>query len=332
MRTGKSWVLHSVSFILIPAVLIALFCPTTISEEEFASDSIAGDIKDLEEEIYAINLINNLALSPSQIGVIIAQARLARPYFETRASMLKEVYQMQVAVFREFKAEDELNQGLSDELISRTGRAEQLEKQINERVFSRVNKFSEKVYEILSPLQRRLVEEYKPFLFPQEERERELHKKSDHRFRALEELLLEVHKMSTGQYRIKRSKMVDKVFNQIPRPKRPVPSNRGAKRADRKKEMAFEEDRDAIKARIAAVFDKVRTMKRPALELEACSIIENELLLTGKEKLLRNLAEIARSKHESLNNVSRFLLNPRVIAYLEEATPRAKGGAVVGAR
>ncbi len=332
MRTDKSLVSHSASLILILAGLLALFCPASFSEEEFGSESITNDIEELKEEIYSINLINSLVLSPSQIDVILAQARLARPFFETRASMLKEVHRRQVAVFREFKAEDELNQGLSDELINRTARAEQLEKEINDRVFVRVNKFSEKVYAILTASQQRLVEEYKPFLFPQEKIERDLHIRSDHRFRALEELLLEVNKMSTGQYRVKKSKMIDKIFNQIPRPKRPVSSNKGAKRADRKKEMAFDEDAEAIKARIAAVFDRVRTMKRTDLELEASRIIENELLVSGKEKLLRNLARIARSKHESLNNVSRFLLNPGVIVYLGEARRKAKGGAVVEVR
>jgi len=126
--------------------------------------------------------------------------------------------------------------------------------------------------------------------------------------------------------------MVGKVFSQIPRPKRPVSSTKGAKRADRKKEMAFDEDADAIRARIAAVFDMVRGMEKKDLEVEAGRIIENELLLSGKEKLLRDLARIARSKHESLNHVSRFLLNPAVIAYLGERRSKAKGGAQVGAR
>ncbi len=332
MSSKNRFVPGPVPFILLPFVLISLLCTALTGEERFESESIADDIRELREEIHAINLINDLCLSPYQIDVTLAQARLARPYFETRASMLREIYRLQVEVFREFKAEDELNQGLSDEIIRRVGHAEHLEREINERVYSRVNKFSEKVYHVLTPSQRRLVDEYEPFLFPQEQRERELRKKSDSRYRALEELLFEINRMSDSQYRLKKSRMVDKVFNQLPRPKRPLSSARGAKRADRKKEMAFEEDRDAIKSRIADLLDRVRGMERKDLEIEVRSIIEEELLVSGKEKLLRNMTRIARSKRESLNSVSQYLLIPGVIPFLEEQRKKSKGRAAAGGR
>lgn len=313
---------------------LTLLAAVDIAAEEEPPESLGGEVAALKEEIHAVNLINLLDLSVSQIDLILEQSRLARPWVEARREEFKTIYPMQVEVFREFKAEDELNKGLSNRIMHKAGRAEHAEKEVNERVFARLNKFSAKVYEALTSEQVLVVEWYQPFLFPQEHRDREMRKKSDSRIKLVKDTLLETSGMSDKRYRQQKEKLVERIFDQLPRPQ-PVPAKKDRKKNAKKRAAAQNapvEDDAAVRERIGAVLDEVRFMSKKEVEERYMVIIENDLVPSKKDQLVREMYEIARSKHETLNNVARYLLNPDVVPYLEKIRPKAGNAVTTGVR
>ncbi len=333
---------------------ISLFLLAVISAssflhgEEVILDSQRDAVKALKEEIYSINLVNLLDLSSSQVDVILTQSRMARPFYEARKEMLREIYPLQVRVFREFKAADEENRGLPDPLMKKTGKAERLEKEVNDKLIARVNTLSEDVYEILSPGQLRIINYYKPFLFPREYRDREMKKKSDKRWGAAREALFEARSFSERKYKLKKEKVVTTIFNLLPGPRQPA--GKGARGAAKKKKARAAappaggrypsaegrylsaEDEKTVREKIGKVLDEVRKLSKDELEERADFIIEHRLLTTEKDQLLKEMREIGRSKHEQLNNVSRYVLNPDIIDYLEDLKKKCRKDVMVGVR
>jgi hypothetical protein len=314
--------------------MVAVLAAVETSAAEEPPESPGGEVAALKEEIHAINLINLLDLSVSQIDVILEQSRRARPWIDARREELKAIYPRQVEVFREFKAEDERNCGLSDRIMRAAGRAEHAEKEVDERVFARLNRFSLKVYEALTREQILTVERYQPFLFPQEHRDREMRKKSDSRIKLVKDTLIETSGMSDKRYRQRKEKLVERILDQLPRPQ-PVPAKKDRKKSAGKRAAAKAapvEDEAAVRERIGAVLDEVRLMSEREVEERYMVIIENDLVPSKKDQLVREMYEIARSKHATPNNVSRYLLNPDVVPYLEKIRPKAGNAVTTGVR
>lgn len=289
----------------------------------------------LKEEIYSINCISMLDLSAEQIEVVLKQSRLARPYFEAGRGMVREIRLLQLKAFREFKAEGEWNQGFTREVEHSAALADHLEKDITDRVIAKANQLAVPVYETLTMEQLRLIEGYKPFLFPQEKRDREMRRKSDKRWSIVARTLTTAHSLSPRRYRRDREELVSDIFNQLPRPAVPKTTARGKKGARKKNQgrtppqkqngTPLESD-DAARERIGRALDDIRELSAEELEKNIDRIIETRLLATEAQSLVRDMSEIARSKHGQLCNVARFLLNPDVIDYLGKMKP-GKGGA-----
>ncbi len=330
---------ESIRFVPAAVVLLAFLFP--LHGEEEGDPALEEKLVLLKEEIYSINLIDRLDLDADQVAVILKQSRLARPYFEAGRKMIREIRLLQLTAFREFKAEDELNRGFTREVELNAARTDHLEKEIRDRVIAKANQLSVPVYEKLTLEQLGTIEGYKPFLFPQEHRDREMVKKSDRRWSTVARILETAHSLSPKRYRRDRDEMVKDIFNQLPRPVAPKSKGRGKKGAKEKSSNASSsgktgglplETGEAARERIGRVLDDVRELSAQELERTIDQIIEFKLLASEAQWLVRDMGKIARSKHEQLCNVARYLLNPEVIDYLAKMKPKKGGAGVAGKR
>ncbi len=288
------------------------------------------ELKWLKEEIFALNLIDLLNREPDQAGAILKQAELARPLIEAYRMELSDVYLAQLIAYREFKGEDEADQGFSRRVEGNTIKAHRRESDLRDRMIQRLNALAVPLREVLREGQRSILEDYQPVLFQRQIEEARLREASDWRMDTIGETLLEAHGLPEGRYRKEKDRLARRILNALPgrrsraggKPEKKAGRGNSSK-GNRDRLIGLETDGEAL-ARILETMDFFRILGADEAKGRLEEIIRTRVLPTRAARMEQEMAAIGRSKFLVLCPTARYLLNPDVMPRLERL--EAKGG------
>jgi hypothetical protein len=284
-----------------------------------------AEIKRLEEEIYAVRLINLLDLRADQVEAILAQSELARPVIAAYFESLPEVLDLQRKIFAEFKAECEADQGFSMQVERSTAQISKREKELEERMAGRLNTLAEPLLEILTHEQLRCLEAYEPDLFTDGGGGEDRVQGDDWRISRIGDKILEAQRLSDAAYLAKRESLARQIMNLIPPGKvefaQKTRKGKKPKKSKNKPEKPFQEheSRDEVLDRIKETLDELRTLDRGDIEHRLDALVRKKIYPSRADQLEKEMHRIQRSRHPGLDATARFLLNPDAAAYLRSS-------------
>ena len=293
--------------------------------------SLEMEVKQLEEEIYAIHLVNRLHLSRNQIDFLLEQLERVRPYIASFEEELPAVYALQREAFRAFKAEDEANQGFSTQVEQHTAKALHMEKALEEKRTRVLESLARPVYEILTEEQRKTVDAYRPVLF-----DRKAWGNGSGtwawRIRTVRQALVEAVELSDGAYRREKKRIVRHKVNVFPPHllgpvKRALAKGRGRKaRAPRPPAgpASERENREQVMERLSELLDELRAMPEAEARAEIDRVVERRIFASRVRQVEMEIQRIQRTKHAGPSKAARYLLNPGLVPYLEKLRKRAE--------
>jgi hypothetical protein len=284
----------------------------------------------LKEEIYAINLINLLDLSSAQIDVILRQSELARPMIMAYEESLPKVYARQLKAYREFKEEDEENQGFSTQVERNTLDAHFIEVRLRERLVRRLNELALPVDQVLTESQRAQVDGFSPQLFPQDIQETMEAHRSHWRIKSLRKILMEAAALSSARFQREEERLIQSIINTLPFAHGSPPRKRGkdgeALKKGKERVRRGEEDYQVLHDRIGSALGELRALPKDRLERELDAFIHTRILPSKVAQVEAKILEINRSKRPHLEKLARYLLNKDAAGYLKNLRKRAPKG------
>ncbi|MHC4944664.1 MAG: hypothetical protein ACYTG7_16730 [Planctomycetota bacterium] len=321
-----------IPFLLLISLIAGLF-PAQQSDARDIRSARQAEIKRLEEEIYAVRLINLLDLEEKQISLILKQSDLARPVIAAYFEELPEVFDLQRRIYAEFKAECEADQGFSIQVEKSTAQINRREKELEERLAARLNDLAEPILEILTHEQVSCLENYEPLLFPEGAGKEPYSYEENWRIEQIGEKMLEAVRLSDQAYRAQRESLARQIVNHFPPGKVGFARRvKQGKKAKKKPEKPFQEyeSRDEVLERIEEVLDELRCISLEEVEARLDALIKKKIYPSKVVQLEKEMRQVHRSKHPGLTTAARFLLNQDAASYLLDSASPAPSQARAG--
>lgn len=263
------------------------------------SPDLKEKIKQLTQEIHTINLLKTLQLTEEQLEKLLPLAKKSGEIHHKYKEIQDQLSGEMEKAFKDFKREDEKNQGFSQEVERRTARASSLGKKLKKKFCDEINELEKQAMALLTLQQRKKLEAYRPTLFP-----RPISTWEDQAVQFLQR----VRRLPAWKWEFQRDHLIQQVLKRT-----------GAKKKIKKG------GNHGAKKQIGDMLDKVRKMSPQEFQREKGKIIQSFRSKDRVTELRERLAEIHKGAYGDIGPAGRFLLHGHAAEVIETTLQNKKG-------
>ena len=249
-----------------------------------------SEVKEVEEDIRTLNLINSLHLTKSQILALLTKAREAEIKREAYRSELEELTGYSEASLAEMRAKSMKNEELPKYLTREVGSSQKRFRDLKDKGEEEILEMARDVAKILNENQLVMVDKYKPCVVPYRDLTHPERVGQAEASAGMERQLERVHKLPEAIYQQKKKEIIERMVAHMEKKAR--------------KEIDVKEE----KKRLAKIFNEARALSELEFDLEKAELAKE--ILPEENKV--------QTEKQRLKKVARFFLSPRIIPVLEE--------------